>query len=75
MKKYFGYIEGYFGRELSWHQRFGIIDHLKKLKLNTYIYALKEDPFHRVEWRKSYPKKQQTKIKDFISHGKKEVFR
>lgn len=71
MKKYLGYIEGYFGRELSWHQRFGIIDHLRKLKLDTYIYAPKEDPYHRVEWRKPYPKKQREKIRDFIQHGKK----
>lgn len=70
MEKYFGYIEGYFGRELSWHQRYGLIDHLKSLKLNTYIYAPKEDPYHRVEWRKSYPKKQKIKIQDFIKYGK-----
>lgn len=71
MKKRFGYIEGYFGRQLSWHQRFGIIDHLKKLKLNTYIYAPKEDPFHRKDWRKPYPKKQSKQISDFVTYGRK----
>lgn len=71
MKKYFGYIEGYFGRELNWHQRYGILDHLKKLKLNTYIYAPKEDPYQRVEWRKPFPKKQRDKLSDFVKYGKK----
>lgn len=71
MKKYYGYIEGYFGRELSWHQRYGIIDHLKKLNLNSYIYAPKEDPYQRVEWRKLFPKKQKEKLSDFVKYGKR----
>lgn len=71
MKKYFGYIEGYFGRQLSWHQRYGIVDHLKRLNLNTYIYAPKEDPYQRLEWRKPYPSKQQKKISEFVKYGKK----
>jgi len=52
-----GYIEGYYGRELSWEQRFGMIEHLHSHSLNTYFYAPKEDPFHRLQWRKSYPQK------------------
>jgi hyaluronoglucosaminidase len=50
-----GYIEGYFGRTLTWPQRRGIIDQLARLGMNRYLYAPKEDPYHRVRWKESYP--------------------
>jgi hypothetical protein len=55
MEDYLGYIEGYYGRLLRWEERFALVNHLKKLGLNTYVYAPKEDPLHRQEWRKAYP--------------------
>ena len=66
-----GYIEGYFGRTLSWHERFRIVDHLNSLSMNTYIYAPKEDPYHRIEWRTQYPVKEKSEISAFIKYGKK----
>ena len=42
-----GYIEGYYGRLLSWDQRRLIVKSLKKNKMNTYFYAPKEDEKHR----------------------------
>ena len=43
-----GYIEGYYGKILSWKNRKSIIKSLHKNKMNTYFYAPKEDVFHRL---------------------------
>ena len=51
-----GYIEGYYGRLLSWENRELIIKSLHKNKMNTYFYAPKEDICHRLCWRKKYSK-------------------
>ena len=50
-----GYIEGYYGRLLGWYERHRIIDRLAENGMNAYLYAPKEDPFHRVEWRTAWP--------------------
>ena len=47
-----GYIEGYYGRLLSWKNRKLIIKSLNKNNMNTYFYAPKEDVCHRIYWRK-----------------------
>ncbi|RLC76811.1 MAG: hypothetical protein DRI61_12630 [Chloroflexi bacterium] len=71
MVKYTGYIEGYYGRELSWEQRFAMINHLGTLGMNVFLYAPKEDPYHRVQWKKMYPAAWQRKLKKFTAAGKR----
>lgn len=70
MDKYSGYIEGYFGRELTWPQRFEMLDHLQSLSLNTFLYAPKEDPYHRIQWKVPYPAEWQKKLRDFAVTGR-----
>jgi hypothetical protein len=55
MVRYNGYIEGYYGRMLSWDERAGILDTLRALRLNAYLCAPKEDPYHRHQWKTPYP--------------------
>ena len=50
-----GYVEGYYGRLPAWQDRTRIIDRLASLGMTTYLYAPKEDPFHRVDWRIPWP--------------------
>lgn len=50
-----GYIEGYYGRLLGWQDRHRIIARLAALGMNAYLYAPKEDPHHRVNWRDPWP--------------------
>ena len=50
-----GYIEGYYGVELSWKERNSIISKLHEVGCNTYFYCPKEDPYHRVNWKDDYP--------------------
>ena len=62
-----GYIEGFYGQILSWEDRNRIINKLKQTKMNSYLYAPKEDEFHRKNWRLSYKKKW---IEDFKQFSK-----
>ena len=62
-----GYIEGYYGRLLSWHDRSRILAALKKNYLKTYFYCPKEDQFHRTHWRDSYSDDWLDKFRSFTS--------
>jgi len=66
-----GYIEGYYGRLLTWESRKLIIKSLSKNKMNTYFYAPKEDIYHRLLWRKKYSKKWRINFSKFIEFSKK----
>ncbi len=63
LKKIKGYIEGYYGKLLTWDERNQIIDALHKNKMNFYFYCPKEDLNHRSDWRIKYNKKW---MSDFI---------
>ena len=65
-----GYIEGYYGKLLSWKSRKKIISKLSCSKMNTYFYAPKEDLYHRYKWRETYPISWQKKFKDFCHFAK-----
>ncbi len=71
MLKYSGYIEGYYGRELSWDQRFTMLGHLRSLNMNCFVYAPKEDPYHRIQWQKPYPAAWRARLKKFVSTGRR----
>ena len=66
-----GYIEGYYGRLLSWKSRKLIIKSLHKNKMNTYLYAPQEDVCHRMHWRKKYSKNWHFDFRDFVKFSKK----
>ena len=66
-----GYIEGYYGRLLSWKNRKLIIKSLRKNKMNTYFYAPKEDTCHRLFWRKKYSQNWRLNFQNFTQFSKK----
>jgi len=49
-----GYIEGYYGRLLTWPERLRLLDKLQQRGMNSYFYAPKEDEKHRLNWREPY---------------------
>jgi beta-N-acetylglucosaminidase. len=51
----FGYIEGYYGKLLDWKSRKKLIEKMYSNQMNHYLYAPKEDRFHRLDWREDYP--------------------
>lgn len=45
---------GFYGRPWTFDQRRHLYKRLKKLGMNTYLYAPKDDLKHRAEWRILY---------------------
>ena len=54
-KKVKGYIEGFYGKLLSWDDRIKILEALSKNNMNFYFYCPKEDIYHRQNWKTNYP--------------------
>ncbi len=54
---HWGYVEGYYWRLMDWEERHMLVEHLGRLGGDSYLYAPKEDPLHRREWRAPYGKK------------------
>ena len=50
-----GTIEGFYGEPWSHDERLDQIEFYGDVKANTYIYAPKDDPYHRDRWREPYP--------------------
>ncbi|HEY7069377.1 MAG TPA: beta-N-acetylglucosaminidase domain-containing protein [Acidimicrobiales bacterium] len=50
-----GVIEGFYGSPWTPAERLDQLAFYGRFKLNTYIYAPKDDPFHRDRWREPYP--------------------
>lgn len=67
-----GYAEGYYGRLLSWSERAQILDVLEHFRLNCYYYAPKEDPFHRLEWRRPYSEQWRGNFRDFCVRAREQ---
>ena len=65
-----GYIEGYYGQLLGWQERAGLIDHLAALSCDAYLYAPKEDIYHRWQWRTPYPPEFLASFHELAEHAK-----
>jgi hyaluronoglucosaminidase len=50
-----GSIEGFYGPPWTRAERLDHMDFLGQVKSNTYVYAPKDDPYHRDKWREPYP--------------------
>ena len=60
-----GYLEGYYGRLLSWEDRSILLKKLSQLEMDFYIYGPKEDPLHRMNWASLYNNSQLENFKKF----------
>ena len=75
LKKVKGYIEGYYGKLLTWTERNRIIDILKKNKMNSYFYCPKEDIYHRYKWKKQYTDEWVKSFQTFSNNAKSKNIR
>jgi hyaluronoglucosaminidase len=66
-----GYVEGYYGRLLTFDERLGIARKLSAIGAGHYLYAPKEDLFHRRAWRKPYPAAWRREFGGFVAKSKK----
>ncbi|MFN7954497.1 MAG: beta-N-acetylglucosaminidase domain-containing protein, partial [bacterium] len=53
--RFTGAIEGFYGPPYAAADRLALIDVLAESGLDHYVYAPKNDPFHRSRWREPYP--------------------
>ena len=65
-----GVIEGFYGERFSDKQRKDLIMFLKDIRMNLYIYAPKDDPYHREKWREPYPAAAMEKLIEFAGFCK-----
>ena len=67
--KYRGYIEGFYGYPWSHNDRIDLMKFGGNHKFNTYIYAPKDDPYHRKSWRDLYPQDKASQISELAEQG------
>ncbi|MEK5396069.1 beta-N-acetylglucosaminidase domain-containing protein [Paenibacillus sp. FSL K6-2859] len=64
-----GFIEGFYGTPWSHEDRMSLMRFGGELKMNTYIFAPKDDKYHNAEWRTPYPAAELAKIKELVDVG------
>lgn len=66
-----GYVEGYYGRLLTFDERLGLVRKLGAIGAGHYLYAPKEDAYHRRDWRRPYPAAWRRDFGDFVARSKR----
>ena len=76
--KLLGVIEGFYGRPWTAAQRRRLLGWMAQWGMNTYLYAPKDDRYHRALWREPYPAAEQAALGELIAasneHGVKFVY-
>lgn len=70
-RKTWGYVEGYYGRLLTWEERQGLLDHVGDIGGNAYLYGPKEDTLHRRDWRIPYPSAWRKRFAALAARGRR----
>ena len=65
-----GTIEGFYGPPWTTAERLDQLDFLGDMKSNTYIYAPKDDPYHRDKWREPYPPAKLDELRELIDRAR-----
>lgn len=66
-----GLIEGFYGTPYRHIDRLWWIEELGRLGMNRYLYAPKEDPLHRDQWRTPYPDEQVEEFRELVETGER----
>jgi hypothetical protein len=61
-----GVIEGFYGRPWSHRDRLDLLRFMGRMGLNTYVYAPKDDPYHRERWREPYPPAEAARLRELV---------
>lgn len=67
--KWRGIIEGYYGIPYSNEDIMSLMEFGSDFKMNTFIYAPKDDPYHNSKWREPYPQETLYGLKEVIEKG------
>ncbi|WP_431917191.1 beta-N-acetylhexosaminidase family protein [Nonomuraea jabiensis] len=64
-----GTIEGFYGAPWTHAERLDQMDFYGDVKANTYIYAPKDDPYHRDKWRDPYPADKLAELGELVTRA------
>lgn len=64
-----GFIEGYYGIPWSNEDRMALMEFGGNFKMTSYIFAPKDDPYHKNLWREEYPQAELNEIKKMVEVG------
>ena len=64
-----GFIEGYYGNPWSLEDRIDLMKFGGEIKMNQYVFAPKDDPYHNSQWRDLYPTENLENIKKLAQAG------
>ncbi|MDI3405481.1 beta-N-acetylhexosaminidase family protein [Streptomyces cavernicola] len=64
-----GSIEGFYGPPWTHEERLDQMEFLGDVRANTYVYAPKDDPYHREKWREPYPADKLGELADLVERA------
>jgi hyaluronoglucosaminidase len=64
-----GIVEGFYGRQWTYAEQQAQLDFAATVKFNSYVYAPKDDPFHRERWRDPYPEDRLAQIAELAKRA------
>ncbi|HEY8525584.1 MAG TPA: beta-N-acetylglucosaminidase domain-containing protein [Acidimicrobiales bacterium] len=64
-----GTIEGFYGSPWTHEERLDQLAFYGEHKLNTYVYAPKDDPYHRERWREPYPAAEVDRLRELVERA------
>ena len=65
-----GSIEGFYGTPWTHRERLAHLDFLGAHRMNTYVYAPKDDPYHRDRWRSAYPPDELARLAELVGRAR-----
>ena len=65
-----GVVEGFYGKPWTHEERIDMLKFCAAHGLNAYIYAPKDDPYHRSKWREDYPTPKMDELQELINVAK-----
>lgn len=70
-----GIVEGFYGTPWQREERLDILNFCSTHGFNAYIYAPKDDPYHRAKWREAYPADKAKELAELIRFSKERQIR
>lgn len=65
-----GIVEGFYGRPWTEDERRMMLHFLGEHGMNLYVYAPKDDPYHREKWREPYPLQEMLALKRLVAEAR-----
>ncbi len=68
--RYRGWVEGFYGPPWTHADRLWMVERAGRWGMNRYLYAPKDDPYHRERWRELYPESALKEFRELVDHGR-----